>query len=151
LVAGAATGRAAEPDAASSAKPTGVGFDIANMDPKADSCVYFYQYTCGGWTARNPIPPDQPRWGRFDELAQRNREAVKGILEKVAADNPKPDPIDQKIGDLYASCMDEAAVEAKGVKALQPELDRIAAIQTKDDLARTLAHLHGIGANGLFR
>src|SRR5947199_909846 len=102
------------------------GFDPAAIDRSVAPCADFYQFACGKWIARNPVPPDRARWGRFDELAERNQTALRGILEKVSANDPQRDPIDQKIGDQYAACMDEAAIEAKGIAALKPELDRIA-------------------------
>lgn len=136
--------------AAAPALRAGEGFEVSNMDPAADACTDFYQYACGGWMARNPIPPDQSRWGRFDELAQRNREALRAILEGVQADDPRRDALDRRIGDCYAACMDEGAIEVRGVKPLKPEIDRIDALKTKAELAALLAHLHAGGVRALF-
>ena len=102
------------------------GFDSTALDRAVSPCQNFYQYACGGWRARNPIPPDQARWGRFDELVEHNREVLRDILEKATAAAPDRTPDEQKIGDYYAACMDEAAIARKGVAVLQPELDRIA-------------------------
>ncbi|MGH9651386.1 MAG: M13 family peptidase, partial [Terriglobales bacterium] len=60
-------------------------FDLDAMDPSADPCDNFFQYACGKWNAANPIPPDKTRWGRFDELRERNRYLLRDILEKAAA------------------------------------------------------------------
>jgi putative endopeptidase len=118
---------------------TSPGFSTANMDTLANPCVDFYQYACGTWMANNPIPADQSRWGIFDTLADRNRSTLRGILEKAAVEDPKREAVEQKIGDFYASCMDEAAIEKLGAKPLSPELARIAGLQSKKDLADYLA------------
>ena len=82
-------------------------FDLSALDKTVDPCEDFYEYACGSWRKNNPIPSDQARWGRFNELAEYNRQLLREILEKASANNPKRDPITQKIGDFYASCMDE--------------------------------------------
>src|SRR5579863_8391990 len=83
------------------------GFSIDNIDKTLDPCVDFYQYACGNWLKTAEIPADQPRWGSFSELHERNLAILRGILEKVSGDTPGRDAIDQKIGDYYSSCMDE--------------------------------------------
>src|SRR5579864_1484614 len=118
------------------------GLDPTLMDKSVDPCQDFYQYSCGGWLKQNPVPPDQSSYGRDTELAERNRLILRSILEKAAVNDPKRSAIDQKIGDYYSSCMDEAAIEKKGAAALKPELDRIAAIKSKNDLAPVIARLH---------
>jgi putative endopeptidase len=127
------------------------GFDPTAIDRGTPACTDFYQFACGNWMARNPVPPDRARWGRFDELAERNQTALRGILEKVSANDPKREAIDQKIGDQYAACMDEAAIEAKGITVLKPELDRIAGLASKSGMPSELAHLHEGGVGAAFR
>src|SRR5262249_1127867 len=87
-------------------------FDAKALDKSADPCVNFYQYACGGWMKNNPIPSDQAAWGRFNELAERNRAFLRDILEKAASAANRT-PNEQKIGDYYASCMDEEAINKK--------------------------------------
>ena len=99
------------------------GFDVSAMDRTADPCNDFYQYACGTWVKNTPIPPDQGRWGRFSQLAERNRLIARRILEQASTNDPKRDPVHQKIGDYYQACMDETAVNDKGIKPLQTELD----------------------------
>ena len=122
-------------------------FDLSAMDKSAEACTDFYQYACGGWMKANPIPSDQAIWGRFDELDQNNQIILRKILEKSSTADPKRNPTDQKIGDYYASCMDEAAIEQKGTAPLKPELDRIAAIKSKTDLPVYLAAAHLAGGH----
>lgn len=124
-------------------------FDSSALDKAADPCVDFYQYACGGWMKNNPIPPDQAAWGRFNELAERNRAMLRDILED-AAKASKRDANEQKIGDYYSSCMDEAAINKKGIAVVKPEFDRIDAVRDKSELPALLAHLHRQGINVLF-
>lgn len=118
------------------------GLDVSAMDYSVDPCVDFYTYACGGWQKQNPIPPDRAAWGVDTELQEKNRYLLRSILENAATRDPHPAPINQKIGDFYAACMDQAAVDAAGTGAVKANLDRIAALRTKDELAGYLAHAH---------
>ena len=122
---------------------------VSALDKTADPCVDFYQFACGGWLKSNPIPADQSIWSRFGELAERNRQELRGILESAAKAQNR-DENEQKIGDYYSSCMDEAAIEKKGVAVLKPAFDRINALRDKSTLPDLLAYLHGQGINALF-
>ncbi|HUD64606.1 MAG TPA: M13 family metallopeptidase [Candidatus Sulfotelmatobacter sp.] len=126
------------------------GFDVNAMDKSIDPCVDFYHYACGTWLKKNPVPPDKAAYGRFTELADRNREILRGVLEKATAANPGRSANEQKIGDYYASCMDESSIEKKGTAALQPELARIDALKGKDAWASLLAHFSLNGTNAFF-
>ncbi len=111
----------------------------------------FYQYACGNWIKNTEIPADQPEWVSFIELDERNKVIEREILEKAAVDSTSRDPVDQKIGDFYASCMDESAVNAKGLDPLKPELARVEGAKDKKELIDMLAHVHAAGGNALFR
>ena len=126
-------------------------FDKAWMDTAADACTDFYQFTCGNWMKTNPIPPDETRWSRFNELVERNNLILREILEQAAQPKSDRTPIEQKIGDYYASCMDEADIQKKALAPLKDEFDRIERIASTADLAGVLAHLHLTGAAPLFR
>jgi len=131
-------------------KPNALRFDINAIDKSADPCVDFYQYACGTWVKNNPIPADQSRWGRFSELQERNRAVLHDILEAAAMNDPNRDPIARQIGDYYAACMDEKGIDARGLSAIQPELDRIRNLKEKAQLAEEIAHLQRAGAGTLF-
>ena len=116
--------------------------DVPSMDLAADPCADFYQYTCGGWMKNNPIPPDQASWSVYGKLAQENEQFLWGVLEDVAKPSADRTAVQQKIGDYFASCMDEQRIESLGAKPLQPVLDKIAALKTKKQLAALLADQH---------
>ena len=126
------------------------GFSVDNIDKTADPCVSFYQYSCGNWLKKAEIPADQTSWGSFTDLRERNTAIMRDILEKVSSDDPNRNSIDQKIGDFYSSCMDEKAVNAKGIEPLKPELDRISAVKDKNALIGVVARDHLLGANSFF-
>jgi len=126
-------------------------FDIGALDRSVDPCVDFYQFACGGWRAQNPIPPDQTRWGRFNELAERNREDLHQILEKAKEASANRSALEAKVGDFYAACMDEAGIEALGTKPIAPALARIAALSSKRELFELLGQHEASGLPTLFR
>jgi len=119
-------------------------FDATQVDRTLDPCVDFYQFTCKKWMASIPIPPDQVSWWLGSKLMIWNQSVVRGILEDASRDDAACNPGQQKIGDYYASCMNEAEINSKGSSAIKPELDRIEAIQNKAELAEEIAHIHEI-------
>ena len=130
--------------------PSQPAVNLDTIDKTVDPCVDFYQYACGNWLKSAEIPADQASWGQSVELRERNAAIQREILEKASVDTAGRDAITQKIGDYYSSCMDEKAVELKGLDPLKPELDRIAATKDKAALIEAIARVHLIGPNPLF-
>ena len=130
---------------------TGHGFDLASLDKNTNACTDFYQYANGGWLAANPIPAAYSSWGVANVLDERNRDVLHGILEAAAKNtNAAKGSSEQKVGDYYATCMDEARIESLGAKPLADELARIAAIKDQQSLQDAIAHFHSLGLKVLF-
>jgi putative endopeptidase len=125
-----------------------VGLEATTLDRSADPCTDFYQFACGGWLAANQIPADRAVWGRFSELGDRNQEQLKTLIE-AAAKKPA-DPVEQKFGDYYAACVDEAAIEARGLDGAKPLLDAIAKVRDVGTLGAAVTALHQHGVSALF-
>jgi len=118
------------------------GFDLTNLDRSVSACTDFFQHAIGGWITKNPIPAAYPSWGNFYVLDVRNQERMRTILEESTKNRGPAGTDAQRVGDFYASCMDEAAIERAGFTPLQPELDRINALTTTSQLPQIVAHFH---------
>ena len=125
------------------------GIDKAAMNTAVDPCTDFYQYACGNWNASHPLPADRARFGRFNELQDRNERVSLDILQGAAAMTERAG-LEKMIGDYYASCMNTAAIEKNGMDPLKPELERIAAMKDMATIAAEMAHLQRIGVGVLF-
>src|SRR5438128_3718015 len=126
--------------------------DPHSMDPSVKPGDDFFRYVNGAWIKRTEIPPEYSRWGAFNELIERNNDALHAIAEKASQTqvDPKLAPETQKVGDYYASGMDEQSIEATRTKPLEEELGRIEAMKDRQDVLTEIGHLHSIGINAFF-
>ncbi len=117
-------------------------FDPNMVDRSLDPCNDFFEYACSKWMKANPIPPDQPGWGTFNSLALWNIAAVRETLEQASQPSGNRTSVDQQVGDYYAACMDENAVNHAGITPLKPMLDRIDKLTSKSQLPDVVAYIH---------
>ncbi|HYJ05208.1 MAG TPA: M13-type metalloendopeptidase [Chthoniobacterales bacterium] len=156
----AAANTSADPSAKPQVDKNPPPLDPQNMDTSVKPEDDFYLYANGGWIKRNPVPPEFSRWGSFNELAEKNNDALKEIAEKAAAATPKdakksktekaPSADLQMVGDFYASGMNEAAIEAAKAKPLEEEFKRIDAMKNPKDVLKQVAHMHLMGMRPFF-
>jgi putative endopeptidase len=129
--------------------PPLAGFNVADLDTSKNACVNLADFVNSKWLAANPVPSDKTSWGSFEMLDERSVAASKGIAEAAAA-NTAATGIEKLVGDLYASGMDTAKVEAAGIAPMQPMLDRIAALKTPADIAQYLRDEFAAGRGEVF-
>ena len=125
-------------------------FDIANMDTSVKPSDDFFMYANGGWIKRTPIPPEYSRWGSFNQLIEKNNDALHDVAERAARETTATDPDAKKVGDYYASGMDEATVEVARARPLTDELKRIDGVKDRTDVLKEIAHLHTLAITSLF-
>lgn len=118
------------------------------MDRSVDPCTDLYTYSCGGWMKQNPIPPDQAHWTVYGKLYDENQQFLWGLLQGASQPDAKRSPVQQQIGDFFAACMDEPAIEKRGMAPLQSALAGLAKLRTKEELGRFLAATHLRFVNG---
>jgi putative endopeptidase len=120
------------------------GFDTAGMDRTIQPGNDFYGYANGTWAKTTPIPADKSNYGSFNVLDDLSRERTRGLIEEQAKDP------NSRIGAAYASFMDQAAIEAKGLAPFQPWLSQIAAVDSKSDLPALYAEANKLSISGPF-
>src|SRR5215468_534187 len=124
--------------------PSLESFTPDQVDKTLDPCNDFFKYACSKWLKANPIPADQAGWGTFNKLAIWNVAAIHSTLEDAAKPSAGRSAADQKAGDHYASCIDEAAVDKAGIAPLKPALEKIVAMKDKSQLSEVVASLQQI-------
>ena len=143
--------RAEQPTAAPATIPgdtAAVGFSPRWFDRSVDPCTDLYQFACGTWMKEYPVPADRAAFNRFSELADRNELIVKGILERTAAATSTRSVGEQQVGDFYAACMDEGAVDARGMTPIADQFARLGKIPDRAGLIHAQAELVSNGIGG---
>jgi putative endopeptidase len=130
--------------------PYSPSLDVTSMDRSVDPCADFFHYACGAWIKKNPIPPDESHWDVYSKLTYDNRLLLWGILDEAAKKTEGRTAVEQKTGDYFRACMDEAAVEKAGASPLQPELDAIAHLNAIHALAGLVGSEQLQGVDTLF-
>ena len=131
------------------AMPYSPSLDVTSLDRSVDPCVDFYKFSCGGWEKNNPIPADQAGWSVYAKLGNENQQFLWGILaEDAKAANRTP--VQQKVGDYFAACMNTDAIDALGEKPVAPELARIDGLKTRAEVLAALVRLHHEFPGSLF-
>jgi putative endopeptidase len=142
---GATAGAAAKSATSAKAPVLSAGIATEYIEPSVRPQDDFFEYLNGKWLKETEIPADKSSWGSFAKLRDDTLPQLRGIIEKVAAGNPAAGTDAQRIGDFYASFMDEARLETLGVTPLAGELAKIAALKDKSELPAMLARLGKIG------
>lgn len=121
--------------------------DLASVNRSVEPCQNFYRFACGNWISNNPIPADQPRWDVYGKLTFENQLYLWGLLAEAGQKTSGRTANEQKIGDMFASCMDEGGIATAGTAPVQALLNSIAALKAVSELPALLARLH-LGLTG---
>ena len=118
-------------------------FDPKKVDPSVDPCTDFYQYSCNRWIADNPVPPDEIFWDSFGKLQLWNESFLhQTVLEVAAKAASERTPVEQKVGDYWSACTDQKQRNATALSTLRPQLQRIEAMSSKNQIVDVVADLH---------
>ncbi len=130
--------------------PKTPAIDITNFDMTTAPNADFYQYATGGWQQRNPLKPEYARYGSFDLLRDNNEKRINKLFSAMAESTAEQGTVEQKIADLYKMGLDSARLNAEGAAPIKAAIDRILAIESRDDLAHTIGAMHADVSNPLF-
>src|SRR5580658_2949914 len=129
--------------------PYSPSLDLTSMDRTVNPCVDFYKFTCGGWMKNNPIPADQASWSVYAKLANENQQFLWGILEADAKATNRT-PVQQKVGDYFQACMNTSAIDAAGLKPIEPGFAHVDSLKTREELIAAITPLHHGGPGSYF-
>lgn len=122
-----------------------------DIDSAVAPCDDMFEYANGRWRRENPVPASQPRWSRRWQAGELTKDRLREILETAASGNAAPGSIERQIGDFYAGCMNESAIEHLDATPVGPLLQQIEAIRRPADLQRAIAMLHSVAIDVPFR
>lgn len=126
------------------------GIDLSDMNPGVAAGNDFYEYACGGWMTKNPLPAAYSRFGSFDRLGQDNDKRINGILQDLQSGSYQKGSVEQKLSDLYKLAMDSVRRDREGVQPLMPLLKRMDEAKTVQQLFDIQLELAQYGGTGFF-
>lgn len=129
--------------------PPLAAFNVNDLDTSKKVCNNLADFVNSKWLAANPVPADKTSWGSFEMLDER-AQAASHLLAEAAANNKAATGIEKLVGDIYASGMDEAKVNAAGIAPIQPQLDAVSALKTPADIAQYLRDEFAAGRGDVF-
>ncbi|KRG47160.1 M13 family metallopeptidase [Stenotrophomonas beteli] len=127
-----------------------ISLNSADLDPAISACTDLNGFVNSKWLKANPVPGDQTTWGSFEILRERSLEVQHALVQQAATSQAKAGSVEAKIGDIWKTGNDEAKIEAAGLAPLQPQLDKIAALNDTAAITRYLRDSQAEGKGVLF-
>ena len=131
-------------------EPLSSGLDRSNFDTSVRPGDDFYEYACGGWVKKNPLPAAYSRYGSFDQLQESNDKRINGILSELLNNSYEEGTIEQKLSDLYKLAMDSVRRNQEGVAPVMPLIKRLEAAKTNAQLLAIQLELAPYGEQEFF-
>lgn len=127
------------------------GIDLTNLNTEVSPAEDFYEYACGGWMKKNPLPAAYSRYGSFDVLGENNNKRINGILDELLHGTYKKGTVEQKLSDLYKLAMDSTRRDADGVAPAMDIIQQLENAKTKEQLFDIQLQLAPFGNSEFFR